>query len=213
MSDIEQNSDEWFALRCGKFTGSRFADVLAMSKPTKTNPEPRPLKPRLDLIWTLAAERIQGYQPQGMTSYSLEWGKKNEDFARQAYELKTGEFVDQQAFIVHQKYEFVGVSPDGLIGDEGGVEIKCPKSPEIHLQRFINGIPDEYIPQIQGSMWVTGRKWWDFISYDPDTADEFKLLIIRVYRDEDYISKLEEEVLAAELEVCRLMTELKKKVA
>ena len=208
MSDIEQNSDEWFALRCGKFTGSRFADVLATSKK-----DGKPLKARQDLIWTLAAERIQGYQPQGMTSYSLEWGKQNEDFARQAYELKTGEFVDQQAFIVHQKYDFVGVSPDGLIGDEGGTEIKCPKSPEIHLQRFINGVPDEYVPQIQGSMWVTGRKWWDFISYDPDTADEFKLLIIRVNRDEDFINKLEKEVLAAEVEVCNLVNELKRKVA
>lgn len=208
MTDELQKTDEWHQKRCGRFTASRFADVLAKSKK-----DGKPLKARQDLIWSIAAERIQGYQPKGASSYSLQWGVDNEPLARQAYEIKTGEFVDETDFIVHPEYDFVGISPDGLVNDDGGAEIKCPKSPEIHLQRFIDGVPDEYVPQIQGSLWVTGREWWDFISYDGDTDDRFKLLIIRVYRDEEYIKNLEAEILKAELEVQELVKELMKKVA
>jgi putative phage-type endonuclease len=208
MAEIEQKSDEWFAVRCGKFTGSRFADVLAKSKK-----DSKPLKARQDLIWTIAAERIQGYQPKGASSYSMQWGVDNEPLAREAYEIKTGEFVTEEGFIQHPKYNFVGISPDGVINDDGLLEIKCPKSPEIHLQRFLNGVPDEYVPQIQGALWVTGRKWIDFVSYDPDTADSFKLLIIHVERDEKFISDLENEILLAELEVQELVNQLMKKVA
>ncbi len=213
MAEIEQKSDEWFAARCGKFTGSRFDDVLAKSKPTKANPEPRPLKARQDLIWSIAAERIQGYQPQGANSYSLRWGTENEPLAREAYEIKTGEFVIEEGFILHPEYDFIGISPDGLINEDGGIEIKCPKSPEIHLQRFLKGVPEEYVAQIQGALWVTGRAWWDFVSYDPDTVDQFKLLIIRVERDEKFIKNLEAEIKQAEIEVQELVTELMKKAA
>jgi putative phage-type endonuclease len=208
MTDIQQKSDEWFAIRCGKFTGSRFADVLAKSKK-----DGKPLKARQDLIWTLAAERIQGYQPKGANSYAMQWGVDNEPLAREAYEIKTGEFVTEAGFIVHPKFDFVGISPDGLINDDGGLEIKCPKSPEIHLQRFILGIPEEYVPQIQGALWVTGRSWWDFVSYDPDTAEDFKSLIIRCERNEKAIAELEAEILQAEEEVQELVNQLMKKVA
>lgn len=207
MDDILQKSTEWHSLRAGRFTGSRFADVLAKSKR-----DGKPLKVRDDLIWTIATERIQGYQEQGASSYSLQWGVDNEAFAREAYELKTGEFVDEIAFIQHSELDYVGVSPDGLIGTEGGVEIKCPKSPQIHLQRFLYGAPDEYLPQLQGFLWVTGRKWIDFVSYDPNTQESFKLLIIRVYRDEAFISNLETEVKSAEIEVKELIYQIMLKV-
>lgn len=213
MDDIQQKSDEWRALRAGKFTGSRFFALLAMSKPTKAKPIPVPLEVRQKLIWTVAAERIQGYQEQGASSYSLQWGVDAENFAREAYELKTGEFVDEIAFIQHSEFDFVGISPDGLLGEHGGIEIKCPKSPQIHLQRFLYGVPDEYVPQLQGFLWVTKRKWIDFVSYDPNTAPEFRLLIIRVNRNEAYIKNLEKEVLLAELEVCELVDILMKKAA
>jgi putative phage-type endonuclease len=208
MSDIEQRTDEWFAKRCGKFTGSRFADVLAKSKK-----DGKPLKARQDLIWAIAAERIQGYQPKGASSYSLQWGVDNEPLAREAYEIKTGEFVNEIDFIIHPNYDYVGISPDGLIGDDGLIEIKCPKSPEIHLQRFINGVPEEYVPQIQGALWVTGRSWIDFVSFDPDTTDQFKLLVIRVEPDYNFFAELEFEIARAEVEVNELVEQLMKKVA
>jgi putative phage-type endonuclease len=208
MDDIAQGTQEWHQERCGRFTGSRFADVLAKSKK-----DGKPLKARQDLIWELAAERIQGYQAEGQSSYSMKWGTEAEPLAREAYEIKTGEFVAETGFIVHPKYGFAGSSPDGLVNDDGGIEIKSPKCPEIHLQRFINGVPDEYVPQIQGLMWVTGRKWVDFVSFDPDTQPEFRLLIIRVERDEQFIADLEKEILKAEQEVCELVDQLKRKVA
>ncbi|PPC95205.1 MAG: exonuclease [Methylotenera sp.] len=207
MDEILQKSEDWHQLRCGKWTGSKFHDVLAKKKDGK------PTQKREDLIWDIATERIQGYQPSGMTSYSLKWGNDNEPLARQSYEIKTGEFVEEIAFIKHPKYDFVGVSPDGLIGSEGMIEIKSPSSPKVHLQRWIDGVPDEYVAQLQGGLWVTGRKWIDFISYDGDTDDRFKLLVIRVYRDEAFINNLEDEILKAELEVQALIVELMKKVA
>ena len=206
MDDIQQKSTEWHDLRSGKFTGSRFADVLAKSKR-----DGKPLKARDDLIWTIATERIQGYQEQGVTSYSLQWGTSNEPIAREQYELKTGEFVDEIAFIAHGALDYIGISPDGTVGEDGGIEIKCPKSPQIHLQRFLYGVPDEYVPQLQGFLWVTGRQWIDFVSFDPNTAPKFRLLIIRVERDEPYIQNLEKEVLLAELEVQALVNKLMQK--
>lgn len=206
MSEIDLE-DEFHKDRCGRFTGSCFNDVIAVKKDGK------PTQKRQDLIWSIAAERIQGYQPKGPNSYSLQWGKDNEKLAIESYEIRSGEFVTKSKFIVHPKYDYAGVSPDGLVNEDGGVEAKCPKSPEIHLQRFIEGVPVEYMPQIQGGMWVTGRKWWDFISYDPDTDPKFKLLIIRVNRDEEYIKNLEHQILTAELEVQELVNQLLKKVA
>jgi putative phage-type endonuclease len=208
MSEIEQNSDEWHQLRCGKFTGSSFDDLLAVSKK-----DGKPLKARNDLIWRVASERIQGYQPTGANSYSMQWGKNNEALAREAYELRTGEFVEAVPFIQHVRYDFVGVSPDGLVNTEGGIEIKCPKNPEIHLQRFIDGVPAEYVAQIQGALWVTGRKWWDFVSYDPDTDPKFQLLIIRVFPDKAFIKRLQDEAINANNEVEAIIKMLNAKAA
>lgn len=201
--EVMQKTDEWFALRCGKFTGSRFEDVTAVSKK-----DGKPLKAREDLVWEILSERIQGYQPQGASAYSLKWGTDNEPLACEAYEFRTGNFVEKVAFIQSGKYDFVGVSPDGLVGDDGMIEIKCPSSPREHIQRFKLGVPEKYIPQIQGCLWVTGRKWCDFVSYDPDTAEAYRLLVIRVYRDEAYIEKLEKEVLSANAEVEALAKEI-----
>lgn len=208
MEEIEQKTDEWRQERCGRFTGSLFGDALAKSKR-----DGKPLKARNDLIWTVAAERIQGYQAEGPSSYSLRWGTETEPLAREAYEIATGEFVTEKGFIVHPQFDFAGCSPDGIIGDDGLIEIKSPKCPEIHLQRWLDGVPEEYIPQIQGQLWVTGRKWCDFVSYDPDTDPRFRLLIIRVERDEKFIAELQAEILAAEVEVCALVEQLNKKVA
>lgn len=204
MSEIEQKTEEWHQLRCGKFTGSQFADLMSVKK------DGSPSKARLDVIWRVASERIQGYQPSGPNSYSLRWGTDNEPLAREAYELHTGEFVEEVAFVQHPDFDFVGVSPDGHINDDGGIEIKAPKCPEIHLQRFINGVPEEYMPQIQGALWVTGRKWWDFVSYDPDTSPEFQLLVIRVLPDQKFIERLKDSVLSANDEVNHIINQLRK---
>jgi predicted phage-related endonuclease len=204
---IEQGSPEWHARRAGKFTGSRFVDVVGRNKTTG-----KPLKAYHDLIWQLVVERMTGVQDEGVDSYSLRWGKELEGFAREEYELATGNSVDQIDFIDHPSFSFAGCSPDGLIGSDGGLEIKSPKSSSIHLERFLDGVPDEYIPQIQGALWITGRQWWDFASYDPRMPESHRLLVIRVERDEAYIQALEKMVIEAEGFVQARLDELSKRL-
>lgn len=193
MSDELQRTEEWFAQRVGKFTGSRFADVLARNKRTG-----EPLKAYHDLIWQIVVERMTGKPVEGPSGYALQWGSDVEPSAREAYELETGHSVVECGFIEHPKFAFAGCSPDGLIGDDRGIEMKCPKNSAVHLERFISGVPDDYIPQIQGCMWVTGRAQWDFVSFDPRMPESHQLLIIPVLRDQKYIDKLESAVLEAE---------------
>lgn len=204
----EQQTPEWFARRCGKITGSRFADVLARNKRTG-----EPLKAYQDLIWQLVVERMTGEATESADSYAMRWGREVEEFARQEYELATGNLVEKIDFIDHPRLSFAGVSPDGLIGEDRGLEIKCPKNSAIHLERFIHGVPDEYVPQIQGGLWVTGRKQWDFVSYDPRMPESHRLLIITVDRDETYIEKLEAAVIEANKAAEELIQQLERKVA
>lgn len=199
----EQRTEAWLQERAGKFTASRFVDVLARSKKTG-----EPLKAYHDLIWKIVTERMSGYVDEGPDGYALMWGRDVEPFAREAYELETGNIVTQTGFIVHPSLNFVGCSPDGLIDEDGGLEMKCPKSPEVHLKRFLEGVPEEYIPQIQGCMWVTGGKWWDFVSYHPRMKESHRIYIKRVRRDDAYIAKLEAEIIEAEAKVLEIMERL-----
>lgn len=246
MSNELQRTDEWFAQRAGKFTGSRFVDVLAFSdaklalcqvdesgeiikklgngkeaesKAEKIQEkggvvkllqveEPRPLKARSDLIWQLVVERMTGEPLEGPKGFALQWGTDVEPMAREAYELDTGFCVVESEFIHHPGLSFAGCSPDGLVGEDGGIEMKCPKDPRVHLQRFFDGVPEEYIPQVQGCMWVTGRKWWDFVSFDPRMPASHQLFIKRVERDEEFIAKLESAVISAEKEVQELLQKI-----
>ena len=204
----EQNTPEWHARRAGKFTGSRFVDVMARNKRTG-----EPLKAYHDLIWQLVVERMTQQQDEGVDSYSMRWGKDLEGFARQEYELTTGHTVEQVDFVDHPEYPFVGCSPDGLVSTDGGTEFKCPKDSAIHLQRFIDGMGEEFAPQVQGCLWVTGRQWWDWTTYDPRMPESHRLLIIHVERDDAYIAKLEAAVLEAEQLVVARLAEIMKKAA
>lgn len=208
MSDELQRTDAWVKERSGKFTGSRFADVLARNKRTG-----EPLKAYHDLIWQVVVERMTGEAVEGPSGYALQWGTDVEPFAREAYELETGNLVTECGFIEHPEHPFCGVSPDGLIGTDGGLEMKCPKSSIIHVERFINGVPAEYEPQIQGGMWVTGRAWWDFVSFDPRMPESHRLLIVRVERDQKYIEALQSAVIEAEATAQTLYAELMMKAA
>lgn len=209
MSDIEQGSPEWLAQRAGKFTGSRFVDLTARNK---RKPDEK-LKSFDDAVWDVVVERLTGQPQEGINSYSLQWGKDVEPYAREAYELATGSFVTQSGFIQHPAYAFAGCSPDGLIEDDGGLELKCPKDSAVHLERFLKGIPEEYVPQVQGSLWITGRQWWDFASYDPRMPPELRLFRVRIQRDESFIKHIESSVLEAEAEVAARLAALSKRAA
>lgn len=191
--EIEQGSEDWFLARCGKFTGSRFNDLTARHKTTG-----KKLKSFEKVVWDVVVERLTQQPQESITSYSMQWGKDVEPFARTAYELQSGNFVQQVGFIKHPDYEFAGCSPDGLIDSVGGLELKCPKDSAIHLERFLHGTPEEYKPQVQGSLWITGREWWDFCSYDPRMPEHLRLFTQRWFRDERLIRLIEISVLEAE---------------
>lgn len=200
----EQGTDQWLLDRAGKFTGSEFCNVLARNKKTG-----EPLKAYHDLIWQVAVERLTELPEVGPNSFALRWGKDVEPFAREAYEMETGLLVEQSGFVPHPKYPFIGCSPDGLVGTKGGLEMKCPKSSAIHLARFLEGMPEEHVAQVQGGMMVCEREWWDFVSYDPRFKERHRLFRVRVMRDQAYIDNLEKEILKAE----ELVQEIIKKVS
>jgi len=205
---VEQGTMEWKYQRAGKFTASRFCDVLARSKKTG-----EPLKAYNDMLWSIVVERMTGEPIEGPDAFALQWGKDVEPYARNAYELSTGTIITLSEFVTHPAYPFVGASPDGLIGNKGGVEFKCPKNPGIHLERFLSGVPEEYKPQIQGCMWVTGREWWDFGSYDPRMPESHRLLVIRVHRDDAFIATMAAAILEAEERVLELMDKIQRVAA
>lgn len=198
---MSQRSPEWFAQRAGKFTGSRFADLMAV---TKTGPSAS----RRNLLATLAVERLTGQCVETFTNAAMERGTNLEEEARQAYEAHAGLLCVEVDFIPHPTLPYVGISPDGLAG-EGLVELKCPASMAKHLDALRTGAhATEYAWQLQGQLWVTGRPWVDAVSYDPRFPAELRLAIKRVPRDDVAIKRLETECIAAEAEVCAMVEEL-----
>lgn len=179
----EQHSPEWFAARLGKPTGSKFADVLAGGKGLT----------RKAYAVQLALEIVTGKQAETFINQAMQDGTECEPVARALYEAHSGNFVDEVGFCLHDTID-CGVSPDGLIGDDGGLEIKCPKASTHASYLAMAGEPSAYTAQIQGCMWVTDRDWWDFVSYHPDFPENARLIVRRIKRDSDYIVKLEQSV-------------------
>lgn len=216
---MDQRSEEWYAERAGKITASRMHDVMLerdlepfKSGPRKGQPRPPP-KALTDYAFQLAAERLTGRPRKQIKAAALAWGQDIEPAAVAAYQAHTGEIVTLCGFIQHPEYDFIGASPDFLVNDDGGGEVKSPESSEVHLETLINGLPPEHIEQIQGGLWVTGRQWWDFISYHPDFPPEHRLYIQRVERDDAYIAKLEAACLMLEADVQQIIQQLSEKAA
>lgn len=200
---MEQGSTEWLAMRAGKFTGSRFADLMAT---TRSGPSAS----RANLIVTLALEILTGEPEQTYQNDAMRRGHELEPFARGAYEAHTGELVEQVAFVQHPTMPYVGVSPDGLLGNDGLIEIKCPASQAKHLAALRDGShATEYRWQIQGQLWVTDRQWCDAVSYDPRFPEGLQLAIHRVERDEKAIKDLQKACIAAHVEVEAIVAELR----
>jgi putative phage-type endonuclease len=188
IHNCEQRSGEWLQLRLGKFTASHFADLM-----------PSLIKPDLDkwsdtakkVILKVSAERMTGSVQEAFVSKSMQWGMQYEDEARATYAIDTGEDVSQVGFI--ELDEWIGCSPDGLCGDKGLVEIKCPES-ATHLSYRIDNkkLIDGYFYQVQGQLWISDRDWCDLASYDPRFIDDDKkLLVVRIERDPTAIKYLQ----------------------
>jgi putative phage-type endonuclease len=186
---IEQGSPEWFAQRLGKATASRIADILAK---TKSGPSAS----RQNYLAELVAERLTGAAGEFFTNAAMQRGTDLEPLARDAYSFESGNAVEQISFVDHPTVDMSGASPDGLIGNDGLVEIKCPGTAK-HIATLTGAsIDGKYITQMQWQMACTGRDWCDFVSYDPRLPIEMQLATRRVFRDAAAIADMEHEVFA-----------------
>jgi putative phage-type endonuclease len=185
---IEQGTPEWFAQRLGKVTASRVADIIAK---TKTGVAAS----RGNYLAQLVAERLTGQAADSFKSGAMQHGTETEPMARMAYETETGQMVTEVAMIQHPKIEMAGASPDGLVGEDGLVEIKCPNTSTHIATLMADKAPSGYIAQMQWQMACTGRAWADFVSFDPRMPEDMQLFIKRVPRDEKLIAEYEAEVI------------------
>lgn len=175
---MEQRSPEWMALHTDHITSSSFDTVMNGGE-----------KAWLSLIKNITNHRE-------FYSDATEWGKQYEDEALTLFEIVTGIDTYKIGFATHDGIKFVGCSPDFLVNPLVGGEIKCPKNSANHFAVMMSkAVPKQYVAQVQGGMWCTGRKQWWFLSYDPRQRPEHRLVKILVNRDDDYIAKLERKVL------------------
>lgn len=203
VDNIKQVSEEWFRLKAGVVSGTGFAKVLAKGKGNAM------AKTRLDYLYQLATERITGKSADETPNMRwMQHGKENEAQARSIYQIQNCIAVDEVAFIYLNEHKRIGVSPDGLVGDQGMVEIKCVKL-STHVGYLLkNRLPPEYKSQVQGQLWVADRQWCDFCSYSEHSHIE--LMTVRVWRDEEYIDRLAEEVSVFLSELTVMETKLRK---
>lgn len=198
ITGIDQGTDEWLALRFGYITASKYKDVMAKGQG----------KTRKSYMLLLAAEAITGEQAESYSNEYMDWGNENEPVARAMYELESGNSVNEVSFIKLNEVNKIGCSPDGLIDDDGMVEFKCPKT-TTQIETFLSGkMPTGHKPQVQGQLWVSGRDWCDFVSFDPRINGSSGYFCQRQYRDEDYIKEISEACFKFEKELQEMIKTL-----
>lgn len=184
---MEQRTDDWFAARLGKVTASRISDVVAKTKSGVS-------ASRGNYMAQLIVERMTNKPTESYSNSAMQWGTDTEPLARAAYEMVTDTMVEEIGFVPHPDLEMCGASPDGLVNDDGLIEIKCPNT-STHIEFLISGdIDNKYLLQMQWQMACTGRKWCDFVSFDPRMPEALQLKIIRVHFLEMLVADLEQQV-------------------
>lgn len=187
MLDVEQRSEEWINIRLGKVTASRIADVTAKTKTGWS-------ASRANYMAELLSERLTGEPRDTFTNAAMQWGTDMEPQARRVYEFMEGVEVQEVGFVPHPTIGMSGASPDGLVGDLGLVEIKCPNT-ATHIETLLGApIDAKYLKQMQWQMACTSRNWCDFVSFDPRLPERMQIHIQRVHADGGMITELEAEV-------------------
>lgn len=193
VSEDDRLRDEWLHRRRGRFTASRFGDLMVSGRAKGELFGTT----ALSYIDQVIGERIGSFR-FSFESAPTSWGKDNEADAITEYEKRTGVSVDRDPYRFIELGNYAGATPDGLVGDDGGVEVKCPYSPGEHVATLrTRQVPKQYKYQVDGSLLVTGRTWWDFVSYDPRIDGPLSLIIIRVTRDETDLESLHNRILSA----------------
>ena len=184
---MQQGTDAWHEIRCGKVTASRVADIIAKTKTGQS-------ASRANYMAQLVCERLTKTRTESFTNAAMEHGVTQEPFARAAYEAAQGVMVEEVGFVRHPTIEWAGASPDGLVGNDGLVEIKCPNTSTMIETLLSQKVPGKYITQMQFQMACTGRKWTDYVSFDPRMPAKAQLFVKRVDRDDKYIAEIEAEI-------------------
>jgi putative phage-type endonuclease len=183
-----QRNEIWQQARIGKITCSNFYKVMTRGRAKDCEFGDTAITYAMEIV----TEILTGEKKEDFTNAAMEWGNTYEREAKEQYQLETFNKIINTEYIPFD--DIVGGSPDGLVGDDGIIEIKCPNS-TTHLTNLINKeVPAIYKPQVHGYLMITGRKWCDFVSYDPRFKDEQRLLIVRIERDEQYISELKKRI-------------------
>lgn len=186
---LEQGTQEWLQERCGKVTASRIADLMAKTRSGYA-------ASRENYKAQLIAERLTGCVAPSFTNAAMIHGTETEPEARRAYEFFVDRDVQQVGFVPHPSIEMSGASPDGLVGDDGLLELKCPNT-ATHIETLLTGrVPDKYFKQMQFQMACADRQWCDFASYDNRMPERMRLFVKRVNRDADELNEIEAEVKA-----------------
>lgn len=202
---MEQQTEEWFAARAGKVTASRVVDLMAKTKSGYS-------ASRDNYLAQLIVERFTGGKAESFTSAAMQWGNEQEPFARAAYEVRKGVFVDEVSFIPHPNIDGAGASPDGLVGDDGLVEIKCPNTATM-IDTLINEtVPKKYYAQMQMQMACTERQWCDYAVFDPRMPESAQLFVKRIDRDDKFIAEMESEIIKFLVELEAKFETLKSKL-
>lgn len=185
---MEQRTDDWFAARCGRITASRLADVMAKTKSGYS-------ASRKNYMMELICQRLTGKVEQGFTSGPMIRGNELEPVAREMYVLNQFDAeVKEVGFIPHPAIDGFGASPDGLVNDDGLIEIKCPNT-ATHLETMRTGKPKrEYLLQMHAQMMCTGRKWCDFVSYDDRLPQDLAYFETRIHQDDELVKEIEIEI-------------------
>ena len=198
---MEQRTADWFAARAGKVTASRVADVIAKTKSGYS-------ASRANYMAELVVERLTGKPVEGFTNAAMQWGIDQEPFARARYEDATGHIVEEVGLVLHPYIPMSGASPDGRIGVDGLVEIKCPNT-ATHIETLTTqNIPATYITQMQWQMACTTAIWCDYVSFDPRMPKHMQYFCKRLHVDNKMILELEAEVKSFLAEISSKINEL-----
>jgi putative phage-type endonuclease len=201
---MEQGTEEWLLARCGSLGASQINEALATTK-GGWGASRESLKNRI------IAERLTGVPVETFTNAAMQWGKDNEDAARKAYEAHTGSFVDEMGIAYHPVLKYTHASPDGLVGDDGLIEIKCPNT-TTHIETLRSQkAPSKYMKQMLWQMRCIDRQWCDFVSFDPRLPEHLRLFVVRVERDDEAIAEIEKQVAEFLGEVERDIEELNRR--
>ena len=200
---MEQRSSEWHQIRLGKVTASRVADIVSKTKSGYSTS-------RANYMAELIVERLTGKAAEHYQNAAMFWGTNTEPLALSSYEDRTGGLVEEVGFVPHPTIPMSGASPDGMVNEDGLVEIKCPNT-STHIETVLGQeVPAKYLPQMQWQMACTGRDYCDFVSFDPRLPDGMKIFVRTVRRDVEMIRNLEEEVSKFLAEIEAKIEQLKK---